>query len=168
MRLLLLSDVHDHIRHLRRLLENPPACDAVLGCGDWCAPFVIRLLGAGFDRPLHLVWGNNDGDRAGQERLAAGFPHLHLEGEFLDAEFGGRRVFVNHYPGVARAVAAAGTHDLVAYGHDHTAHTERLGRTLLVNPGSVMGYQPAGDRFVTPTVAVYDTETGEAERVALG
>jgi hypothetical protein len=48
-------------------------------------------------------------------------------------------VALTHYPEVARALAASGLYDLVCYGHDHTAHEERLGNTVLLNPGEVMG-----------------------------
>ena len=59
--------------------------------------------------------------------------------------------------GGARDQALSGRYDLVCYGHDHEAHVERVGNTLLVNPGEVMG------RLGPSRYAVYDTETGEAE-----
>ena len=163
MKLLILSDIHDHIPHLQRLIDNPPACDVLIGCGDYCSPFVIRLLGLGFSCPIHLVWGNNVGDRASQIRNAAVFKHMVLEGEWMDREWEGRRIFVNHYPAIAQAAAAGALYDVVAYGHDHRKHLEHVGSTLLVNPGAIMGYQPGDHSFMSPTVALYDTATHQVE-----
>ncbi len=168
MKLLIFSDIHDHMQHLQILLDNHPACDGLIGCGDYCSPFVIRLLGSKFSCPIHLVWGNNDGDRALQVKVASHFPHLHLEGESYEGMFASRRIFVNHYPQIARPVAASGHYDLVLYGHDHRRHEEHVGYSTLLNPGSVMGYQPADHTYHTPTVAVYDTDSGKSIFYPLG
>ena len=52
--------------------------------------------------------------------------------------------------------ALSGQYDVVCHGHDHIANVERIGHTLLINPGEVMG------RFGKSTYALYDTEAGEA------
>ena len=70
--------------------------------------------------------------------------------------FDGRKVAVNHYPEIARDQALSGQYDMVCHGHDHIANVERIGHTLLINPGEVMG------RFGKSTYALYDTEAGEA------
>jgi putative phosphoesterase len=62
-----------------------------------------------------------------------------LYGQFAEVEVGGLRIAVNHYPDIARGLAAGGTYDVVCYGHDHTLHEERVGETLLINPGEIMG-----------------------------
>ena len=78
-------------------------------------------------------------------------------GGLEELELGGRRIFVNHYPPIGEGVAAGRQYDLVCYGHDHQAVVRRLGPTLLVNPGEVMG------RFGRSTFAMYDADAGEAE-----
>jgi predicted phosphodiesterase len=47
----------------------------------------------------------------------------------------------------------------VCHGHSHERVIERLGRTVRVNPGEVMG------RFGLSTYALYDTTTGETRIV---
>jgi len=80
--------------------------------------------------------------------IAAQMGNVHIHGEFADFDLGGFRVAMSHYPEVARAVAAAGEHDLVCYGHDHQAYEARLGRTLLLNPGELAGALTGRPAFV--------------------
>ncbi len=74
-------------------------------------------------------------------------------------ELGGWRIGLNHYPAIARDMAASGDYDLVCYGHDHTANEERVGDCLLLNPGEIMGLN--GRR----TFAWVDTDSGETSFV---
>jgi putative phosphoesterase len=159
MRIAILSDTHDNIWKLAELLEDAQdlGVQAALFCGDFCAPFTLKQIGEGIDGPVHVVLGNNDGDALLLSRIASGLDNVILHGLFAYVELGGRRIAVNHYPPIARDQALSGRYDLVCYGHSHEAGVERVGDTLLVNPGEVMG------RLGQSTYAVYDTETGEAE-----
>jgi uncharacterized protein len=158
MNIAILSDIHDNIWVLEKVLQAIESADAVIFCGDFCAPFSLGLMVEKFGGPIHCVAGNNDGDQWFLSRVAeqAG-ARVVLHGAFAELDLDGRRVFVNHYPPIAEGIAASGKYDLVCYGHDHQAVVRQVGNTLLVNPGEVMG------RFGPPTYALYDTETGTAE-----
>lgn len=171
MKIAILSDIHDNIWNLRAALAGVQEAEALICCGDLCSPFVVGLLAEGFPgRPIHVVFGNNDGDlfRITQNAARAGTVQLH--GELFQGEFAGKRVLVNHYPDIALAIAAAGQHDLVCYGHNHVYKIERRGGMLTVNPGAVMGYEPGGKREIPSTFVIYDTATGETAsyRVEVG
>jgi putative phosphoesterase len=160
MKLAILSDVHDNVWNLRAALASLGAADALLYCGDLCSPFIIGLLGEGFPgKPIHIVFGNNDGDLFRIAQNAARQPQIQLHGELFQGEFDGKRVAANHYPDIALAIAAAGQHDLVCYGHNHLFKIARQGRTLTVNPGALLGYEPGGKRDIPATFVVYDTAT---------
>jgi putative phosphoesterase len=160
MKLAILSDIHDNIWNLRAALASLGEADALLYCGDLCSPFVIGLLGEGFlGKPIHVVFGNNDGDLYRIAGNAARQAQITLHGELFQGEFDGKRVLANHYPDIALAIAAAGQHDLVCYGHNHLFAIERRGRTLTINPGALMGYEPGGKRDIPATFVVYDTTT---------
>jgi putative phosphoesterase len=162
MKIGILSDIHDNIWNLRAALGGLGEADALICCGDLCSPFVVGLLAEGFpDRPIHLVFGNNDGDLFRITQNASRVAGLELHGELFQGELGGKRVYVNHYPHIARAVAVE-NYDLICYGHNHLFAIERQGGALLVNPGAIMGYEPGGKREVRATFVVYDTTTGEA------
>lgn len=170
MRIAILSDVHDHVWNLRAAMETTRTADALIFCGDLCSPFVVPMLAAAVDGPVYLVFGNNDGDQARIVENAARFDgRVHVAKEHLDVELGGKRFAVNHYPRIAESIAAAGQHNVVCHGHNHRYRVERRaeGRTLLVNPGTLMGWDAATGEDVAATFVVYDTVTGEVERVEL-
>jgi hypothetical protein len=158
MRIAVLSDIHDNIWKLETLLAGLEA-DALVFCGDFCAPFTLAQIAEGFAGPVHVVFGNNDGDQFLLARVAGRFPHVTLHGDFAELELDGRRVAVTHYPEIGRALAQGGVYDMVCHGHSHERVVEQAGRTLRVNPGEVMG------RFGLVTYALYDTATGQAEIV---
>ena len=163
MKLAVLSDIHDNIWKLDAALSRLAAADAVLFCGDLCSPFTLDRLarGAG-EKPLHVVWGNNEGDVRLMLKVTAGLAHLTLHGQLAELEFDGRRVAVNHYPEIARRLAESGAYDLVCYGHDHKAHEERLpGGALLLNPGEIMGM------YGRSTFALFGTASASAEFVEI-
>jgi len=158
MRIAILSDIHDNIWKLEEVLKavNEAGAEALLFCGDFCAPFTLAQIAEGFSGQVHCVFGNNDGDKFLLSQVAGKFPHVTLHGELARLELDRRRIAVNHYPEIARELAGSGHFDLVCFGHNHKAEITREGQTLLVNPGEVMG------RFGRSTFALYDTETGEA------
>ena len=155
MKIAVLSDTHDNIWVLKDLLARLQA-DALLFCGDFCAPFTLAQIAEGFAGPVHVVFGNNDGDKLLMSQVASRFPHVTLHGDLAELELDGRKVVVSHYPQIGRALARSGVYDLVCYGHNHESTVEQVGPTVLVNPGEVMG------RFGRSTYAVYDTVTAQA------
>jgi putative phosphoesterase len=171
MRIAVLSDIHDHVWNLTAALASVASCDTLICCGDLCSPFVLDQLARGFERPIHIVFGNNDADLYRITSKAPKYPHVRLRGEFFEEDFEGRRIAVNHFDNIARAIAAAGAHDAVFYGHNHV-YDQRVfaGRTLALNPGSLMGAQfdaSANRTDVAPTWAVYDTGRHSAEGFSL-
>jgi uncharacterized protein len=164
----ILSDIHDNVWKLDAALARAAAADALVCCGDLCSPFVIHQLGRGFAKPIHIVFGNNDGDRFLMAANAARHPHLHLHGEIFKNEFDGRQFAVNHYDQIARTLAAAGEFDVVCYGHNHIFEIARVDRTLAINPGALMGAtfgREAARTDIASTFVFYDTEKDTAERV---
>lgn len=166
MRIAVFSDIHDSVWKLDAALAAVPAADAMICCGDLCSPFIVHQLGRGFAKPIHIVFGNNDGDLFRIAANARRYAHMHLHGEWFRGEFEGRVVAAHHFDDVARAVAASEQFDLLCFGHNHIYEVSRLGRTLAVNPGAIMGaiFAPDGSRTdVASSFALYDTVTGEAQ-----
>ena len=158
MKIAILSDIHDNIWRLETLLEGLEA-DLILFCGDFCAPFTLAQMAEGFSGPIHIVFGNNDGDQFLLTHVASRFPHVSLHGDYVELNLDRRLVALTHYPEIGRALARGGHYDLVCHGHNHELAVERSGKTLRVNPGEVMG------RFGRSTFALYDTMDGQAEIV---
>ncbi len=185
MKSLVCSDLHDHVNNFESALAVAvnAQCDSVICCGDLCAPFMLDCYNRNCDLPFHVVFGNNDGDRFNMAQKAALINKdrhpgklLHLHGEFLLAQSEHKlsgippvvSIAVYHYPEMAAMVAATGKFNVVFYGHSHRASIEKINLTLLVNPGSVMGFIPgAAAEKVNPTCVIMNWLTGELEIIEL-
>ena len=162
MKIGIISDTHDNLWRLDEALPYLQQTEMVIHCGDLISPFMIHRLGTGISgKPAHMVWGNNDGDKRAVSKAAEGYQGFRIHGEFAELEIGGLRIAVNHYPEIGHSLAQSDQYDLVCYGHDHTAHDEIIGRTLLLNPGEIMGLHG------TSTLVILKTETREFERIQI-
>ncbi len=168
MRIGIVSDVHDAVQNLRTALRELARADALLVAGDLCSPFVLPILAEGFAHgDVHIVFGNNDGDRFRMERVASDLPNVHLHGEVWTGEVGGRTIAMNHFPAIAATMDPA-RFDLIVHGHDHR---HRVARTASggwrLDPGSLLGYDPAKDEHLPPTFLIYDAERDEVESLEI-
>jgi len=166
MKIAVISDIHDNIWNLQKALAMPElqATEAMLCCGDLCSPFVINLLGHAYSRPVHIVFGNNDGDVAAIIENAKKYSNIHIHGEYFRSLLGESTLAMNHYPNKARAIAENGGFDIVCYGHNHTVVIdEMVSNTLLINPGAIMGYHGGGLRDIPATYLILDTDLPKAE-----
>lgn len=166
MKIAVISDIHDNIWNLQKALAMPElqATKSMLCCGDLCSPFVIDLIGRAYSGPVHIVLGNNDGDVAAIIRNSKNYPNIQIHGEYFKSLLGGRTLAMNHYPDKARAIAENGGFDIVCYGHNHSVvHDEMVDDTLLINPGSIMGYHGGKLRNIPATYLVLDTTQTKAE-----
>jgi putative phosphoesterase len=160
MKVAILSDIHDNIPKLRVALSQCGEAGVLICCGDLCSPFIAKELGQGFPGPIHIVFGNNDGDRFRIAGNARKFPHLEFHGEYVELDLGGKRFSVNHFDNLGRAIALGEKFDVVCFGHNHQFELTRQGKTLIINPGEVYGGLTGHSTFV-----IYDTESGQAKRV---
>jgi putative phosphoesterase len=79
MKLAVISDTHDNIKNLETAIAkiNKSGAEILLHCGDLCSPFVIESLTL-FNGPVHIVFGNNEGDRFTIEKVASNFSNITL------------------------------------------------------------------------------------------
>jgi uncharacterized protein len=146
-----LSDCHDNIWTLKTVLAEIQNAGAAIFCGDFCAPFSLKMMADGFTGPIHSVLGNNDGDVYLLSSTAGRAPNVTLYQPVAKLELDGRRIAIAHYPEVGEALARSGQFDAVFSGHTHRAQIETIGTVLWANPGEIMG------RFGKPTYGLYDT-----------
>ena len=157
----IVSDTHDQMRNLRLAVETANGRGAVImiHCGDLISPFMLGEL-ARFNGAVHLVYGNNAGDvHLISSSCGSRFPSITHHGHMGAVEAGGLSIAFTHYPAMARALAAAGDFDVVCCGHNHRYQVEKVGRTLLVNPGEMLGKD---DR---PGFCLLDTAARSVERI---
>ncbi len=146
MKIAIVSDTHDNMANFNKVIEwlNKEKIRLMLHCGDICNQEIIDEALKSFKGEIKFVRGNGDF-------------HLHSIAEEMKIELGGKKIFLNHYPDVAKKAAESGKYDLVFYGHTHKPWLEEIGNCKLVNPGEL-----AGQRF-KPAFAVYDTDSGKLE-----
>lgn len=162
MKVAIISDIHDNVWNLAAALDALGEAEALICCGDLCSPFVLELLGDGFKGPIHVVFGNNDGDLYRIADKAHERGHVRLHGAFFEGELGGQRFAANHYPEIALPLADSGRYDIVCYGHNHDYKLGAAGKTVTINPGTLLGYSARTKADVDATFVIYDTAAREA------
>ena len=82
MKIAVISDTHDHLENSDKAIDiiNGAGADALIHCGDLCSPFVLDHLAA-FTGPVHMVFGNNEGDRFTIGKVSLEFPNIKIHGE---------------------------------------------------------------------------------------
>ena len=161
MILAVMSDSHDHIDNLRWAVAESRAagCGMILHCGDFVAPFMLAELDtAGI--PVHGVFGNNDGDQYLMTWNAlTRHQHITLHGQVGQLTADGCRIAFLHDGSLAEDIAAGGRFDLICFGHIHVYVEKKVGDTLVLNPGEVMGKEGP------PGFCLVDTATMTVTRV---
>lgn len=157
MKIGVISDTHDRLPTFRRAvtLFQRLGVDAILHAGDYVAPFAAKLIAPDvLPIPLHCIYGNNDGERAG---LKATLPNI-IDGP-LRVELGGKTIVMAHFIDWMKPADYADA-DIVITGHTHEIVNETRDGKLFLNPGECCGWLT--ERC---TVALLDTETCNAEIV---
>lgn len=138
MRVGVMSDTHDNLRNVVRIVDllNEARVERVVHTGDVSQPKTLDALAA-LEAPLFGVWGNNDRERERLHQACTrhGFDFSDPGREFVWAE---RRILVVHDP--REIDLHLDEHHVVLHGHDHRHRVERLGGTLVVNPGECAGH----------------------------
>ena len=162
MKIAILSDIHDQKANLELALSQikEQGIQQALVLGDFCAPpTVLQLVQS--ELKCLCIFGNNDGDRARMKEIAATSNGrvAFSQQEFDEYEIEDKKVFVTHYPEIAKSVADSGGFDAVFYGHDHQRYLEVLQNgTLLLNPGEIWGWLNGVSSY-----AIWDTEINQAD-----
>lgn len=165
MKIAVLSDIHDHINKLGKVLNliKNQDIEAIIFCGDMISPFTTGFL-AKAGLPTYAVLGNNDEDHIGMMKKGGNkFTWFHLSQEYGEVELDGKKIVFCHYPKLGELLAKSGEFDAVFYGHTHIAENKIIDKTLLVNPGAVCGINFEKSAYDKSTYAVYATVTNSAE-----
>lgn len=145
MKVVVVSDTHDNLEACEQFLKEIKEIgfEMVIHAGDIVSPFTLKKF-AGL--PLYGVYGNNDGERLVLSKIARENSMV-LEEQPLFIEKDGYRIAVVHGVGgsektkkLVEALGRSGLFDLVVYGHLHVIDVQRIGDTLVVNPGTLAGY----------------------------
>jgi putative phosphoesterase len=155
MKIGLISDTHDNIENIEKAVgefKNRDV-DIVLHAGDFVSPIAVESF-AGVK--LVGILGNNDTDIPG---LRSAFNKIHgeLKGDIFEAVYDGMKLVIYHGTSSSKKefLIKSGKYDMVICGHTHKKANNKIGRTLVVNPGTAKGL------FLGfyATIAVFDTHS---------
>jgi hypothetical protein len=137
----IMSDTHDRLDAIDKAIDlfNREKVEHVLHAGDLVSPFVAPKF-AKLKAKLHIVWGNNEGDK---EFIRVKFGEIGITplGNFATLELDSKKIALLHgkHEEVVNSLVKCGSYDVVVRGHNHRAEIVE-GKTLLINPGEVCGY----------------------------
>lgn len=148
-----LADSHDRLPMIDAAVDLFIArrVEAVIHAGDFVAPFAMKKL-LRFQGPFYATFGNNDGERAGLQKL---FPPL-VDGP-LFLTLGGRSILVHHFIEWCRPEDVQKAAVIIT-GHTHEVVNHFEHGKLFLNPGECCGW--VNGRC---TAALLDTEGPSAE-----
>jgi len=146
MKLGVISDSHDNLENIEKAVKilNKEKIDFLIHCGDYIAPFVVRAFN-GLDDKIKNgnmigVFGNNDGELLGLIKILGKI--CDIRGFEAILELGGKKIYMAHGPNplTIKSLAKSNEFDIIASGHTHQSKIEKIGKTLVLNPGELCGY----------------------------
>src|SRR3989344_2426426 len=166
MKYAVISDSHDHFYNLEQAVKiiKERGITTCFHLGDYCAPGFIRAMVAHKNINWICVWGNVDGAKAKIILEQKNTPNFDIaEEHFREVETDGKKIFLVHFPDLARHAAKSGEYAAVFYGDNHEKYAEKLDNgALLANPGELAGFATG-----RPSFGIWDSDTNEFEIVDL-
>ncbi len=165
MRIGIISDIHENFHNLFLALDRfeTEGVDYILCLGDLMNPGIAKVMAAQ-PIPVHLIWGNNDGEKVDitMSSCATGSSLSVALSTYDFIDLGNRKIFATHYDDLALPMAKSGDFDLVCYGHNHLKAKSQEGNCIVLNPGEL-----AASKTGRATCAIYDTNSHEATIIEL-
>lgn len=164
-----VSDSHDNVDKLSQAVEilNDKGVDVVFHLGDIISPFTLRVLG-GLEAEVHVLYGNNDGDKLLLAHVAKE-NGLNIHEQPFTIEIDNYKVIAIHGWGskentkyIVDSFAHSGRYNIILYGHTHEVDIRKTGNVLVVNPGELHGYLSRRS-----TIAVIDLKKFGVEVIEL-
>ncbi|MGH9927054.1 MAG: metallophosphoesterase family protein [Nitrososphaeraceae archaeon] len=163
MKIGLISDTHDNIQNTQKAIMffNDKNVEVVIHAGDIVSPETVEVFDG---MRLIGVLGNNDLE---VRELASAFDKIggQLKGEFCEIEQDKLIFAVYHGTDSRRkeSLIQCGKYDVVICGHTHRAQNKKVGKTLIINPGTANGWFFG----YGATAAIFDTLTRELDFIHL-
>ncbi|MHA2069410.1 MAG: YfcE family phosphodiesterase [Candidatus Thorarchaeota archaeon] len=157
MKIAAITDIHNNSSNLARAIRSINAnseIEVVINCGDIGSPKIIQRLND-LDKKQYIVLSTPDSRNIAliDACCRTGIDYFCDYGE---VEIDGKKVGFSHEKMLAMKRKGC---DVVFYGHSHNYKVEVVDGILFVCCGEIMG------RRIPACYAVYDTQTGEVEKV---
>lgn len=163
MKLAIISDTHDNIPNLKKVLDwcREQKIEKLIHCGDLAEIETLDYLKENFVGDIFWTHGNMDRGHSADYPFADGkYKGIHIFSKHGEVEIAGKKMAFVHFPEYARRLAEEGRFDFVFYGHTHKPWTEtirgenkfgNIKECELLNPGNV------ANQYYQPTFATWDS-----------
>ncbi|MCM2324857.1 MAG: YfcE family phosphodiesterase [Candidatus Woesearchaeota archaeon] len=158
MKIGIISDTHDQVEKIKKAIKifNKEKVVLVYHLGDWCSPFTLELY-RGLRCSVKGIFGNNDADIYKMFRYKP--DNVEFFDKFYVDEFDGKKICLFHGDPkeIVERLFDSKQYDLLLSGHDHISKIRDNGKTLHIDPGSMMGrFSGAAKSWTEPSIVLYD------------
>ncbi|MGI6104428.1 MAG: metallophosphoesterase family protein [Patescibacteria group bacterium] len=155
MKIAIISDVHDNIPNLKKILnyciENK--IEKIICCGDLASLETLDFINDNFPGEILYTFGNMDNDYLKNYPFENdAYKQTKIFKSFGETIIADKKIAFVHFPDKARELCESGKYDFVFHGHTHMPWEETIGKCKMLNPGNV-----ANQRYA-PTFAVWEIE----------
>jgi putative phosphoesterase len=160
----IISDTHDQIDRIKKAIAlfRKEKVELVYYLGDICSPFSLVYFKE-LSCSVKAVFGNNDGDL---NKLTNFKPsNMEFFDRFYVDEYNGKKIALFHGDPKewVDTLFESKRYDLLLCGHSHVAEIKKNEKTLMINPGSLLGQIENHKDWTKPSVAIYNFEKDKAE-----
>lgn len=154
MTIAVMSDLHDNVAAWRSIVKylDKEKITTLINCGDTASPAMLKEMSVTYGGHIDTVFGNV-ADRELESIVVNELPNVTHHGDQGTMIIDEKKIYLNHFPKISKQAIQAGGVDLALYGHDHIKHVEKIGKAILLNPGT------AGGMFQYPSFAAIDLQT---------
>ena len=156
MKIAIISDIHENIYNLISFYEQikNENIEQILCLWDLMNNWIAKVL-AFSNIPVHMIWWNNDWDKVAITKTSLSEKSLLTTSStvFDSLEIDWKRIFLTHYPNLAKSIAKSNDYDIVFYWHNHISSETKIWNCLIVNPWEISSHKTWKSSF-----AIYDTE----------
>ena len=151
MKIAVLSDLHDNYTSWQIILKQlkEQKITTLIFCGDLCYPGTLKRMAQEFGGHIHLVHGNV-ADFDSEKRTADLFNNVSHYDNLGQIELANKKIAFTHLPGKAEKLTKSELYDYIFFGHTHQQSQNKIGNSVLLNPGT------AGGMFQYPSYAIID------------
>ena len=136
-----VSDTHNNLKNINKIISlfNQRQLDLVIHTGDITNANSLDKF-SNLKCKLYGVYGNNDRNESGLKEVISKYNFKILEPPH-EISINGRKIVIFHEPDlINRFISTNKDIDLVLHGHTHRFRKEKVGQTLIFNPGESAGF----------------------------
>jgi uncharacterized protein len=163
-----ISDTHDDIENTEKAINifNLMKVNYVFHAGDYIYPGMISLFKKlDKETKFYGVRGNNDGELMGITRQFDEIENALFLNEFGKLLISSKKIGIYHGTNsdLSESLVESQLFDILILGHTHTKRIEKMGKTLVLNPGALNRNFFSKKTIADPCVIIYDEKRNLAK-----